>query len=164
VLLSVHTTYQRCGSGSGAFLTPGSLCKLHKSLFPPHKAPSFGKQNRELHNNCSVSSSNFRTGQIVYREVRKNTACIMRKKQKGGGEGGGGRGRGGGLPSNNKIPRNDGSLCQKPDTTTFFAAIGYLWTYDLYGPVHYVFYASRSIAKASGGKGLGPGNRVFLAT
>jgi hypothetical protein len=39
--------------------------------------------------------------------------------------------------------------------------ISYLCIYDLYGPVHNVFDACRSIARASG-RGLGPGNRDFF--
>jgi len=37
----------------------------------------------------------------------------------------------------------------------------YLCTYDLYGSVHNVFDAFRSITRASG-RGLGPGNREFF--
>ena len=35
----------------------------------------------------------------------------------------------------------------------------YLWTYYLYSPVPNVFDAYRSITRANGGRGLGPGNR-----
>jgi hypothetical protein len=52
------------------------------------------------------------TGQIVYREVRKNTACIMRKKQKG--RGGGVRGKG--VAKQQQDPRNEGSLSAKIQT------------------------------------------------
>jgi hypothetical protein len=39
--------------------------------------------------------------------------------------------------------------------------ISYLYTYDLYRPVHNVFDACRSITRASR-RGLGPGNRELL--
>jgi hypothetical protein len=72
-----------------------------------HTKHSFGIKNRELHND-GVPSSNFRTGQIVYREVRKNTACIMRKKQKGKGERGRGKGEGGGVAKQQQDPTQRG--------------------------------------------------------
>jgi hypothetical protein len=39
----------------------------------------------------------------------------------------------------------------------------YLWTYDLYGPVHNAFDAGRYITRASG-RGLCPGKRNFLGS
>jgi hypothetical protein len=47
--------------------------------------------------------------------------------------------------------------CRANALCTYFS---YLCTCDLYGPVHNVFDACRSITRASG-RGLGPGNRDF---
>jgi hypothetical protein len=47
------------------------------------------------------------------------------------------------------------------DTIRSDSHISYLCTYDLYGPVHNVFDACRSITRASD-RGLGPGNQDFF--